>query len=653
MDFRLKPGVSRRQLLIMGGGLMGAAGLAACSGDDTESDTFGGAGGTDLMESPMLTEQVEAGELPELAERLPADPMVIEPWQEPGRFGGTLNRATTGDDSMVTHWAFSHAGLLEWNWEGDGPMLSLAAEYEPDETNTRFSFTLRDGLKWSDGEPFTTEDIEFVWEAVFANETLSPVPPAWLTNADGSLADLDIEDDLRFSIVFAEPSALFERYMCFPRDGKELIKPKHYLTQFHPEYASEAEVEDLVAEAGFESWDQLWADRSVAWYNAEVPVMGAYLGTGRLDAQGVATMERNPYYWKTDPDGRQMPYIDTVQLQSLEQETLDLRAANGDLEFQGYQLGYNSAQVFLQNAEESGYQVQRWGLEDGAVSLFLNLSHPDENLREIFLERDFRIALSIAIDREDLNDTLLGGLGESRQPLPTEGSDYYIEGAGQQHLQHDVEEANSLLDGLGLERGSDGVRTLSDGTPLSLVVISMPNSAGIPMSDVLSRVVRYWEDIGIDLTHQQMDNTLYTETFTSNDYDIDASYHFKTTNWDLEPVWYVPLSTQSHSMPAYGMWYTSGGSEGIEPPDEFKEMLGHWEDLISAPTDEERIAAGHSIVQQHEDNLYVIGVIEPTFQPVIVSEEIRNIRDDEPLLSNFFAREAITKPEQAFFADGE
>src|SRR5690625_1236030 len=195
-DFRR--GVSRRQLLLMGGGLMGAVGLAACSGDDGSSnpDAFGGGGGTDLMESPMLTELVEAGELPETADRLPADPMVIEPWGEVGRFGGTLNRATATGSSTTNHRGFAHVGLLEWNWEGDGPIPSLAAEYERDETNTTFTFTLRDGLKWSDGEPFTTEDLRFVWEDMFANETISPVPPHWLTNADGSLATLDVVDEL-------------------------------------------------------------------------------------------------------------------------------------------------------------------------------------------------------------------------------------------------------------------------------------------------------------------------------------------------------------------------------------------------------------------------------------------------------------------------
>ncbi|MGC0145109.1 hypothetical protein, partial [Pseudactinotalea sp. Z1732] len=122
--------VSRRQLLIMGGGALGALGLAACTGDNGGTNAFNGGGGTDLMESPMLTELVEAGELPELADRLPSDPMVIEPWGEVGRFGGTLNRATTTGAPTTNFRGFAHASLLEWNWEGDGPIPSLAAQFE-------------------------------------------------------------------------------------------------------------------------------------------------------------------------------------------------------------------------------------------------------------------------------------------------------------------------------------------------------------------------------------------------------------------------------------------------------------------------------------------------------------------------------------------
>ncbi|WP_434080967.1 ABC transporter substrate-binding protein [Sanguibacter sp. Z1732] len=292
------------------------------------------------------------------------------------------------------------------------------------------------------------------------------------------------------------------------------------------------------------------------------------------------------------------------------------------------------------------------GLRGSTSHPLFNLSHEDEAIRDLFNEHDFRVALSLAIDRQDLNDTLLGGLGEIRQPIPTEASDYYIEGGGQQHLDHDVDEANRLLDGLGLERGANGMRTLPDGSPLSLVVISRLDGAGVSIADVLSRVVRYWAEVGIDLTHQPMDNTLYTETYMSNDFDIDLSDVFKTDNWDLEPVWYVPISAGSHSCPAFGQWYESGGTDGIEPTDEFKDILATWERLIAAPSDEERIEAGRQIVQQHEDNLYVIGIIAPAFQPVIVSNDIRNVRDDEPILSYFHGRELFTKPEQLYFTDG-
>lgn len=654
MERVYEPRVSRRKLFLTGGGALGVAALAACTDNDPSSGAFGNTGSTDLMESPMLTELIEAGELPELSERLPDEPMVIEPWNSAGRFGGTLNRAASGQRTMANFHSFSTAGLLEWNWEGDGQIPSLAAEYDKDEENRTFSFKLRDGLKWSDGEPFTTEDIRFQWEDVLGNEAVTPVPPHWLANPDGSMAELAIVDEVNFQIVFDESTSLFERYLCFPNRGGDLIVPKHYLEQFHPDYASESELDTKVSDAGFGTWQDLFENRRVPWTNAEIPVMGAYKAIGDFDSQGVALMERNSYFWKTDPDGRQLPYIDSIQVQQLDQETLDLRAANGDLDFQVDDLGYKNAQVLIQNAEENGYELRRWGLEDRLITLFLNLSHPDESIREIFHEYDFRVALSLAIDREDLNSTLLGGLGEIRQPVPTADSDFYIEGGGEKHTQRDIDEANRLLDGLGMDRGSDGMRTRPDGSPLSLVVISRLDLAGVSFADTLNRVVGYWAEVGINLTHNAMDNTLYTETYMSNEFDIDASDVMKTDNFDMEPVWFVPISAGSHSCPAYGMWYQSSGEDGLEPTDDFKALLQTWESLESAPTDEARIEAGLSIAQQHIDNLYVIGVIGQPFQPAAVANRIQNVRDDEePMHSSFHGRERFTKPEQLYFADGE
>lgn len=655
MDRNTRPGqgLSRRNLLLYsGGGLtLGALTLAGCS-DDAAPNPFDDAAGTgDALESPMLTERVDAGDLPALEERLPAEPMVVEPWDGPGAFGGTLHRAQTDVADAGVMQSFAGVGLLEWDWEADAAVPSIAAEFEKNDTNTQFTFRLREGMKWSDGEPFSSEDLMFTITDYLSNESTIPTAPFWFSDGGNTRPSAEAPDELTLVITYTEPFSLFEKYMCHPAVSYQFLKPKHYLSQFHPDYADPDEVEAATSEAGFDSWDQYFADRDNWWTNPERPVLGAYLVTGPANAQsGTAELERNPYYWKTDPDGRQLPYVDDIQVQVLAQDALDLRAANGDLDFQGHFLGYNTAQVYLQNAESKGFEMLRWQPVGTLASMCLNLSHQDEVLRELFLDVDFRRALSLGIDREEMNATLVGGLGTIAQPVATENSDYYVEGTGQNAIEFDPDQANQILDDLGLTLGSDGVRQRPDGDPLALVIMFVESSAGISPADAYGMVQRNWADLGVTLDLRPVDGGLYGELRGANDFDIDGTT-IPTDDFDLEPVWFIPTAANSHSAPGYGGWYASAGAEGIEPPQEIKDLMDLWDDLRTAETDEDRIAAGQAITSQHEEKIYAIGLVGLPFTPVIVASDLHNVRDDEPQLSYYKGREGITKPEQIYFTE--
>ncbi|MEE6288809.1 ABC transporter substrate-binding protein [Georgenia sp. MJ173] len=602
------------------------------------------------MESPMLTELVDAGDLPPLEERLPATPMVLEPVHSEGSFGGTLRRAQTDGQARAVLESFANVGLMEWNWENDTPAPSLAESVEVSEDNTTYTFTLREGLKWSDGEPFTTEDLMFTIDDYLNNATTMPFPPFWFSDGDGT-PDAEATDELTLTITFDEPFALFQKYMAHPAVSHQFIKPKHYLEQFHPDYTDPAEVDAAVQEAGFDSWDQLFADRDNSWTNPERAVMGAWLVVNPASSSSAtAELERNPYYWKTDPSGRQLPYIDEIQVQVLAQDALDLRAANGDLDFQANHLGYNTTQVYLENAEQRGYNVLRWAPTGSLLGMNFNLSHKDEDMRELFLEDDFRAAFSQAIDREDMNERLLGGLGVITQPTSPEGSDYYVEGAGQNNIEHDPDEANRLLDGLGLtETESDGTRLMADGTPLEIVLSYVEDNAMVPRTDAYNMVRANLAEVGIDLILRPVDGSLYGELRGGNDFDMSGTT-VAEDDWDLEPVWYIPTAPNSHSAPGYGQWYVSGGAEGMEPPAEIQELMDSWDALRGAESDEDRIAAGQEIMRQHDENTYIVGLLKLPFQPVIAADNLVNVRDDQPKFSFYYGREGVTKPELLFYA---
>jgi peptide/nickel transport system substrate-binding protein len=637
-----------------------ALALTACSGGSPSPDPGGESAApqnvgapSEEMESPALASLIESGELPALEERLPATPMVVEPLVSEGQYGGTLRRAQldAGDTGILQ--SFASSGLLEWNWEADEQIPSLAEEFTANEDNTEYTFKLREGLKWSDGEPFTARDLQFTIEDWLGNPAMVPFPPFWFSDGD-KVPETEFVDDLTFKVKFSEPFALFSKYMAHPAVSNQFIKPRHYLEQFHATYTDQATVDAAAKAAGFETWDQYFADRDNAWTNPERPVMGAYqVVSPASSSSGVAELERNPYYWKTDPSGRQLPYIDKIQVQVLAQDSIDLRASNGDLDFQGNFLGYNTTSVYQENADSRGFNVLRWQPTGSLLAMNFNLSHKDETLRELFMSKDFRAAFSQGIDREAMNQTLLGGLGVITQAGSAEGDAYYVEGSRQNNLEYNPEQANQLLDGLGLtEKDANGIRQMADGRPLQITLAYVEDTSKIPRTDAFNIAKADLAKIGIDLVLRPVDGALSGELRAGNDFDMSGTT-VTESDWDLEPVWYVPTAMNSHSAPGYGAWYASGGTEGIEPPAEIKELMDLWDSLKKAPTDEERIEYGKQIMGIHDEQTYIVGLLKLPFQPVIVKDNLINVRDDQPQLSFYYGREGITKPEQLFFDETE
>lgn len=642
--------ISRRALLATTG--LAASALAVGCSDRREPLPGIDGSAKKILESPLLTKKVTAGDLPELAERLPDRPMIVQPVQGSAgkgaaQYGGTLHRGQTEATDSGVIASFASVGLVEWSFDATKAIPSLAETYQRSDDNKIFTFKLRSGLKWSDGKPFTADDVIFAVKDWLGNATLVPALPVWFADAGQKLPKISKAGSDTVRIEFSRPFALFEKYMCHPAVSIQIIKPLHYLKKFHPDYTAKAKVDAAAKKAGFDSWDQYFADRDNPWTNPDRPVLGAYQVAKAASAQsGTASLQRNPYYYKTDPTGRQLPYIDKVQVQTLDQSALDLRSANGDLEFQGNFLGYNSTQVYLRNAESKGFTVQRWKSVGSLLSLCPNLSHKDADRRALFMNKDFRLALSVAINRKEINDTLLGGLGIVRQPLSTDDSPYGIAGGGRTGIDYDPAKAGELLDGIGAKK--HGKVRRYRGKPLEFTVIYTDSSEGIARADAFNLVKKHWAAVGVTMNVRPVDDTLYAQLRASNDFDLDGTTMIED-DWDLEPVWYVPTSSGSHSCPGYGLWYATGGKDGMKPPPEIKTLMDTWDELRTAPNDEQRIAAGKKITQQHNDHVYVIGLMKLPFQPVIVSNKVRGVRTDQPQLSFYYGREGITKPEQISF----
>lgn len=657
--------LSRRDLMRAGGFAAGGAALSAISGcgffsTEPKKDT-GPVAGEDAKESLMLTEQVKAGKLPPLKQRLPENPLVVQPQSEVGRFGGTAQRGQIDPNADGMQY-IGFASLVEWSpTTPPRPSPALAESWDVEDEGRTYVFHLRKGVKWSDGEPFTTDDLMYVYEHVFLNETLSPVFPVWLST-NGTPGRFVQVDEHTLRIEFADPHGLLLEYMCFcgtwNNGGLQYtLQPKHYMSQFHEDIAGKDEVKAMVKEAKNDSWADFYLEKRDHWKNPELPVLSPWKierpsGTSGNTAEAV----RNPYYWKVDPDGRQLPYIDRAMFTFLDGETLGLRAAAGDIDMAAWDLSFQSSPLLIENQKDNGYRFLRWKPDGLFHAVYLNMSHPDPVLRELFNDINFRAGFSHAINRSEIRDALFAGQGRIAHPCAQPEDPYFIDGMGQRFIEFDVDKANDYLDKAGLtKRDSEGMRLRPDGKPMKLLAQTFDIGVGVPMIDVLEFVSRFLGQVGIDMEPKQISSTLWYDgngDVATGEFDI-LGYVPAGYLWDIDSLWYVPTNGLTYWAPKYGIWYGDKGSEfAMEPKGEIRQTQLLYDQLQAEADRDARIRVGQEILKLHDENVWIIGTVQSPFAPVVVSEDLGNVREDA-VASYRTGYEMAMDPAQLYFRNPE
>jgi peptide/nickel transport system substrate-binding protein len=596
-------------------------------------------------EAPMLAEQTAAGGLPALEDRLPLTPMVMEPIEQIGTYGGTLNRALVGPTDGRGWTSIAFASLVEWATGEATPVPSLAESWEISEDGTTYTFHLREGTRWSDGHPFSADDLMFWYEGVALNTLLSPSFPTWL-RVGGEPVVVRKVDDYTVEFRFAAPYALLPQYLAFV--GDSVVVPKHYLSQFHPDYASPEALQATVAATGVDSWNQLFTDKNNRFLNPDMPVLTPWQGSQAFPASRMIA-ERNPYYWKVDTEGNQLPYIDRITSDLLENaEVIALRAAGGDIDFQYRHIRLQDMSFFLSNMEQYNYRVLQWPTESNHLALYMNQSHKDPVIRELMQNVDFRAALSLAINRDEMNELLYGGLGRIGHPIAAETDPYHIPDSGQRFIEYDPERANQLLDQLGLDRhDDDGYRLRSDGRRLELSILTFPFEAGVQSSDGYELVAQYWDAVGVRTTMNLVERSLWTTRMTAGDHDV-GGYDIATLLWSIDPLWYVPISELSYFAPLFGIWYATQGQGGEEPPPTIRRLRELYDQMVITVDAEENLELGREIMRLHDENVWIMGTVQAPFQPVIVSNNLVNVLETGTA-SNRLHHEGQAKFEQLSF----
>lgn len=613
------------------------------------------------QEAPMLAELVAAGELPPVEERIPSNPFIEVPLDQVGEYGGTMRRAILGGGdhhNMVR--LVGHDNLVRWDVTWSNVVPNIAADFEVNDTATEFTFTLRDGLRWSDGEPFTTEDIRFWYEDIFLNSELTPTRPPIFVQG-GEPVELEVIDDLTFKFTFPRPNGLFMQNLAYGTGFYPVTYPSHYFQQFHQDYNADGLQALIDAEPAANDWVQLFQLRGAPmhtpgfWQNPDRPVMHAWHLTNAYGSTERVVAERNPYYWKVDTEGNQLPYLDRITWDQVEDvEAILLKAFNGELDFMFRHIGRPSYRaVLVDNMERGNYRMYNVAdLPANNAVLMLNLTIDDPVKREIYNNRDFRVGLSHAINRQEIIDLIYFGVGSPGQSAPQPTSDLYNEEWSTQYTEYDPDLANEILDNAGFaERNSDGTRLGPDGEPITIIFM-VADVFGLQYPDVMELVQGYARDVGIDIQIRPTDRSRLMEMVTGGEQDAYMwNCNGGQTDMYSAPLCYVPMTDSTiHYAREWAEW-NADSSRGEEPPEHVQEIMAQYDEVTSAADPDTQRELMRELLQMSTDAFFTIGLVQGAPVQGIVRNNMRNLPEPLPIAGELWFPSPNTV--QFYFEGGE
>ncbi len=580
-------------------------------------------------EAPALADLVKAGSLPPVEERVSKDPKVVPVQEEIGQYGGIWHRGAVGpNDIGIIRTRFSGEPFLRFSLDVTSLIPNVAKTYEINDDATEFTFYLREGMKWSDGEPYTADDFVFWYEDHLLNKDLNPtIGKVVCDPQNGKPLVVEKLDDYSFKMKFESPYGLFIQIMSGP-EGVYICGdyPAHYLKQFHPNYVPAAELEAKVKAANYTNWWELYGNRR-DWQNIELPHIWAWKPT-RMPPDVPCVVERNPYYWKVDPEGKQLPYIDSVQFDVVENaDLLNMKAVAGEIDMQHRHIVWANYPLFVENAEKGDYRVLQWPLAEGSnCCVHPNMNHGDPVMRELMQTKDFRIALSHGIDRSAIHQLAYQGFGEPRQAALIPECPYFKPEHATRYADHDVAKANELLDGIGLtNKDGEGFRTRPDGSQLTISIEFAPVFG--PWRDSVNMICEQWKEIGIRAIPKEEDRTLFNERGVAGvEMDMGIWMMDRCITPLMEPWFFLPFKggTPPSTAAAWWDWYQTGGAQGEEPPEEVKAQYALYDQCKGASPDALPPLA-EQFFDNASENIWFIGTVGRLPNVGVCKNKFRNV----------------------------
>lgn len=572
----------------------------------------------EFNQSPVLNEQVTAGELPPVHERLPDDPIVIEPFDDIGIYGGTAEIFDIGTTLLNPP-------------EGPyrvGPQLRLnlpnfAQSTEFSDSSRTVTITLRKGVKWSDGQPLTAADFVFDLEHIEMNTDLTPVVLPLFKGAR-----IEVHAPYKFSYHFPTPRPLLLKYMA--HSGDRFLAPAHFLKRYHPAFTDTVQLKREAVEEGLQDWRKYFevVNSTGDLMVFHRPVFSAFVVVSKTSTR--SRYRRNPYYYKIDPDGNQLPYIDFLEVQKVDnKEMMAAKASTGQVVLAGRQLMTADIPLFKRLEKKNGYTTYIWPRCYGSDVVFqFNITHPDERLRRIFGDARFRRAMSMAINRDEINDIIYHGRAVPRQLTVVPSSAYFEPEFGRAYAEFDPQRAGALLDEIGLlDRDGDGRREGPDGEPLNITLEY--GLSETPKQSIVELSVAHWREIGVHISYKQLSGTLLATRAKASLMDMTLWHADRQADilFPIEPFWFVPMhiGQEQGVWSKWSRWYLSHGKRGWKPSPEAIQLIEWWERLRRTSDESERLEMGKNILRSQAENLWGIGVAGLAPHPVIVRDDLKNV----------------------------
>lgn len=584
-----------------------------------------------LAETPYLKDDVEAGNLPVLAERLPDTPAVDEmtgPGLSPGKSGGKIEILMAKAKDVRQMVVYGYSRLI-----GYDSKLRLQADilekYEVEE-GRRFTLHLRKGHKWSDGHPFTTEDFRYWWEDMATNNGLSPSGPPIQMVVDGKPPVVEYLDAQTVRYTWETPNPAFIPALAGARP-LHIYAPAHYLKQFHERYQEKDVMDKMVADSKRRNWASLHnrMDNQYKNDNPNLPTLAPWVNTTDAPAERFI-FKRNPFYHRVDSNGAQLPYLDEIIMNIVSSKLIPAKAGGGETDLQGRYLRFSDISFLKQNEEQYGFKTLLWRTGKGAhIALYPNMNHEDEAWRTLFRDARFRRALSLAINRHEINQVLYYGFAQESANTVLPDSPLYDDKRDKRWSQFDMKRANKLMDEIGLERASNGVRLLPNGQPLEIIIESAGEST--EETDVLELIRKTWGEIGVKLFTKPLQREVLRNRVFSGQTQMAIWFGLENglATPEMSPRELAPTSQQQLHWPRWGQYWETKGQAGapvdMEIPKRLFALFQQWQ---VATSDEERRGYWEEMLDLWTDEVYTIGVISGVLQPIVATKKLQNVPTD-------------------------